>query len=55
MYPWLYSESVEADVTKWRKDSAAIEFWKTIAVVKPQTSMKLLFDVRFMIKCTTAC
>ncbi|EJP61691.1 uncharacterized protein BBA_09332 [Beauveria bassiana ARSEF 2860] len=42
MYPWLYSEPVEADVTKWRKDSAAIEFWQTIA--KPKTSMAQLSD-----------
>ncbi|KAF1729924.1 hypothetical protein CRV24_010468 [Beauveria bassiana] len=44
MYPWLYSEPVEADVTKWRKDSAAIEFWKTIAIAKPTTSMTQVLD-----------
>lgn len=50
MYPWLYSESVEADVTKLRKDSAAIKFWKTIAVAKPRISIKLLLNVCLMIK-----
>ncbi|KAJ3499728.1 hypothetical protein NLG97_g112 [Lecanicillium saksenae] len=40
MYPWMYSERVRVDSTKWAKDSHAFEFWRALS--RPTTSLEAL-------------
>ena len=43
MYPWLYSEPVPADVTRWPGGSRAVKFWQ--AMVQTTTTMTDLSKV----------
>ncbi|KAH8712354.1 hypothetical protein HC256_005550 [Beauveria bassiana] len=40
MYPWLYSERVRSDATKWARGTHAVEFWQTVS--RPTTSLNAL-------------